>query len=99
MSSEPARTISQLGLSDAEYAGKSKKTRRYVFLEAIERVVTWKLPLDVNSPHNAVAGRGRRPYPLDSILRVHLMQNWFALSDPAMEEACTGSHPCECSGD
>jgi IS5 family transposase len=24
---------------------------------------------------------------MESILRVHLMQNWFALSDPAMEEA------------
>jgi len=32
-------------------------------------------------------GRGRRPYPLEAMLRVHLMQNWFALSDPAMEEA------------
>jgi IS5 family transposase len=38
-------------------------------------------------PHYPIAGRGRRPYPLDSILRVHLMENWFALSDPAMEEA------------
>jgi IS5 family transposase len=33
------------------------------------------------------ARRGRRPYPLESILRVHLMQNWFTYSDPAMEEA------------
>ncbi len=24
---------------------------------------------------------------MESMLRVHLMQNWFALSDPAMEEA------------
>src|SRR5690606_4004936 len=31
--------------------------------------------------------RGRRPYPLQTMLRVHLMQNWFGLSDPAMEEA------------
>ena len=38
-------------------------------------------------PHYPLAGRGRRPYPLESMLRVHLMQNWFALSDPAMEEA------------
>lgn len=37
--------------------------------------------------HYPVAGRGRRPYTLESMLRVHLMQNWLALSDPAMEEA------------
>lgn len=38
-------------------------------------------------PHYPSAGRGRGPYPLASMLRVHLMQNWFALSNPAMEEA------------
>jgi transposase, IS5 family len=49
--------------------------------------VPWKALLKVIEPFYPVAGRGRRPYPLDSMLRVHLMQNWFALSDPAMEEA------------
>ena len=79
--------MSQLSFSDAEYAGKRKKTRREVFLEEMEQVVPWKSLLDVIAPHYSVAGRGRRPYPLESMLRVHLMQNWFALSDPAMEEA------------
>lgn len=33
-------------------------------------------------------GEGGRPaYPLEAMLRVHLMQNWFEYSDPAMEEA------------
>jgi transglutaminase-like putative cysteine protease len=49
--------------------------------------VPWKALLDLIEPHYPVAGRGRRPYPLESMLRVHLMQNWFALSDPAMDEA------------
>lgn len=79
--------MSQISFSDAEYAGKRKKTRREVFLEEMEQVVPWKALLDLISPHYPVAGRGRRPYPLESMLRVHLMQNWFALSDPAMEEA------------
>ena len=79
--------MSQISFSDAEYAGKRKKTRREVFLEEMELVVPWKALLGVISPHYPVAGRGRRPYPMESMLRVHLMQNWFALSDPAMEEA------------
>lgn len=79
--------MSQISFADAEYAGKRKKTRREVFLEEMELVVPWKALLKVIEPHYPVAGRGRRPYPLESILRVHLMQNWFALSDPAMEEA------------
>ncbi|MDP9602995.1 UNVERIFIED_ORG: IS5 family transposase [Variovorax paradoxus] len=47
----------------------------------------WKALLNVIEPHYPVAGRGRRPYPLRAMLRVHPMQNWFALSDPATEEA------------
>ena len=79
--------MGQISFSDAEYAGKRKKTRREVFLEEMELVVPWKALLGLIEPHYPVAGRGRRPYPLESMLRVHLMQNWFALSDPAMEEA------------
>ena len=79
--------MSQLSFSDAEYAGKRKKTRREVFLEEMEQVVPWKALLKVIEPFYPTAGRGRRPYPLESMLRVHLMQNWFAQSDPAMEEA------------
>jgi IS5 family transposase len=63
------------------------QTRREVFLDEMDVVVPWKALLDLIEPHYPVAGRGRRPYPLESKLRVHLMQNWFALSDSAMEEA------------
>ena len=79
--------MSQISFADAEYAGKRKKTRREVFLEEMELVVPWKALLKVIEPFYPTAGRGRRPYALESMLRVHLMQNWFALSDPAMEEA------------
>src|SRR4249919_3629392 len=79
--------MGQISFADAEYAGKRKKTRREVFLGEMDVVVPWKALLGLVEPHYPVAGRGRRPYPLESMLRVHLMQNWFALSDPAMEEA------------
>jgi IS5 family transposase len=79
--------MSQISFADAEQAGRRKKTRREVFLGEMELVVPWKALLKVIEPHYPVAGRGRRPYPLQAMLRVHLMQNWFALSDPAMEEA------------
>ena len=79
--------MEQISFADAEHAGKRKKTRREIFLEEMELVVPWKALVKLIEPHYPVAGRGRRPYPLESILRVHLMQNWFALSDPAMEEA------------
>lgn len=79
--------MDQMSFAEAEYAAKRKKTRREVFLEEMELVVPWKALLKVIEPFYPVAGRGRRPYPLEAMLRVHLMQNWFALSDPTMEEA------------
>lgn len=78
--------MSQISFSDAEYAGKKKKTRREVFLDEMEQVVPWKALIAVIEPFYPEAGRGRRPYELSTMLRIHLMQNWFSLSDPRMEE-------------
>ncbi len=37
-------------------------------------------------PHDAVAGNGRRPLPLATMLRIYFLLQWFALSDPAAED-------------
>jgi transposase, IS5 family len=76
-----------MSFGDAEYAGKRKQTRREIFLAEMDQVVPWKSLLTLIEPLYPIAGRGRHPYPLETMLRVHLMQNWFGLSDPAMEEA------------
>lgn len=77
----------QISFGDSEYLAKKKKTRREIFLEEMEQVIPWANLLKIIEPHYPVAGRGRQPYPLPTMLRVHLMQNWFGLSDPGMEEA------------
>ena len=79
--------MSQMSFSDAEQAGKRKKTRRELFLEEMEQVIPWKALIREIEPVYPKAGRGRQPYPLQTMLRIHLMQNWFGLSDPGMEEA------------
>ncbi len=79
--------MNQLTFGDAEYLGKRKRTRREVFLAEMERVIPWDALLALIEPVYPKAGRGRKPYPLATMLRVHLMQNWFGLSDPGMEEA------------
>jgi IS5 family transposase len=79
--------MKQMSFGDAEYSGKRKRTRREVFLAETEQIVPWKSLLSLFEPFYPEAGRGRHPYPLETMLRVHLMQNWFGLSDPAMEEA------------
>lgn len=79
--------MNQMSFGDAEYSGKKKRTRREQFLAEMEQVVPWGSLLALIEPFYPVAGRGRHPYPIATMLRVHLMQNWFGLSDPAMEEA------------
>jgi len=78
--------MSQMSFSDAEYAGKRKRTRREQFLAEMDQVVPWKSLQGLIEPYYPVAGRGRHPYPLETMLRIHLLQNWYSLSDPGMEE-------------
>jgi len=79
--------MTQLTFGDAEYAGKRKRTKREMFLAEMEQVTPWSALLALIEPAYPKAGRGRRPYPLETMLRIHLMQHWFGLSDPGMEEA------------
>ena len=72
----------QLGLNLS-----TKKTRKREFLEEMERVVPWMELAALVEPHYPKAKTGRPPFGLDTMLRIHFLQQWFGLSDPAMEEA------------
>ena len=79
----------QLGFGDYEQTTARKRTKRERFLTQMEAVVPWKDLIDLIEPHYPKAGsKGGRPaYPLATMLRIHLMQQWYDLSDPAMEDA------------
>lgn len=64
-----------------------KKTRKREFLEEMTQVVPWKELTALIEPHYPKGTTGRPPMGLEVMLRVHLLQQWFGLSDPAMEEA------------
>ena len=64
-----------------------KKTRKQVFLEQMEQVVPWADLVCLIAPYYPEGKNGRPPFPLMTMLRTHFMQQWFTLSDPAMEEA------------
>jgi IS5 family transposase len=65
----------------------SKKTRKREFLEQIERVVPWAALVALIAPYYPEGRTGRPPFALETMLRTHFLQQWFSLSDPAMEEA------------
>ena len=79
----------QLGFSDYELTMAKKQTKREKFLSEMEEVVPWQALIDLIEPHylNTNKKGGSPPYPLATMLRIHLLQQWYSLSDPAIEEA------------
>lgn len=66
----------------------SRRTRKREFLESMERVVPWSELVSLIEPYAPQSGRrGQQPFAVEAMLRIHFMQQWFTLSDPAMEEA------------
>jgi len=65
----------------------TKRTRKREFLAQMERVVPWGSLVELVAPYAPEGKRGRPPFAVEAMLRVHFMQQWFTLSDPAMEEA------------
>ena len=66
---------------------KSKRTRKREFLDEMELVVPWRDLVALIEPHSPLKATGRPAFAIETMLRIHLLQQWFNLSDPAMEEA------------
>ena len=64
----------------------TKRTRKREFLAQMDRIVPWGPLVELITPY-APEGKRGRPLALETMLRIHFMQQWFTLSDPAMQEA------------
>lgn len=76
----------QLTFADGEFSNKRRQTRKEIFLARMEKLLPWSQLLAVIEPFYPKAGNGRRPYPLETMFRIHCMQQWYSLSDEAMED-------------
>jgi IS5 family transposase len=65
----------------------TRRTRKQVLLDEMERVMPWGNLLALIAPHSPVAKTGRPPFELAMMLRIHCLQQWFGLSDLGAEEA------------
>lgn len=80
--------MKQRSFASLSFDAKKKPTRREKFLGEMDKVVPWAELLALIEPSYPTAGRrGRPPMPPSVMLRIHFMQQWYALSDPAMEDA------------
>ena len=78
--------MDQPTFADLEYEGKKRKTRRELFLERMDGLIPWQNLEERILPFYPKAGKGRRPYPLAVMLRVHCVQLFYNPSDPGMED-------------
>ncbi|KVT49594.1 IS5 family transposase [Burkholderia ubonensis] len=64
----------------------NRRTRKRTFLDEMERAVPWKEFVELIAPHAPTKATERRPFPIEAMLRIHFLRQWFGLSDVAMEE-------------
>ena len=79
--------MKQTTFASAAWDKKGKVTRRERFLAEMDAVIPWKQLNRLIEPHYPKAGNGTQPMPQERMLRIYFMQQWFNLSDPAMEDA------------
>ena len=79
--------MKQITFASIAYTHKKVTTKREAFLNEMERVVPWSRLLKLIEPYCPKAGNGRPPMPMETMLRIYFLQQWYSLSDPAAEEA------------
>src|SRR5579872_1051292 len=79
--------MKQTTFASAAYDRKGKVTRRERFLTEMDQVIPWESILALIEPHYPKAGNGTQPMPMQRMLRIYFMQQWFNLSDPAAEDS------------
>ena len=77
----------QQTFTDMEYANRKRTTRREAFPEAMESIIPWNEWTALIAPYYVRKERGRKLIPLETMLRMYLMQNRFGLSDEGIEDA------------
>ncbi|MBO2639297.1 IS5 family transposase [Shewanella algae] len=77
----------QLTFADSEFSCKCRQTRKEVFLGGMNDLLPRDKLLGVIEPVYPKAGNGRKPYPQETMLRIHCLQLWYNLSDESMEDA------------
>lgn len=86
----------QMTFASLAHTIRKKVTRRERLLAGMEAVVPWSRLLVLIEPHYPKMGRkgGRPVIPLDVMLRIYCLQQWYALSDPMQRKASTTVTPC-----
>lgn len=84
--------MTQMTFSDIEYSNRKRKTKREQFLDMMDAIIPWNQWINIIQPYYPSGKRGRPTRGIETMLRMYLMQNWFNLSDEAIEDAVYDSY-------
>lgn len=82
----------QPSFTDIEYGNRRRVSRREVFLDQMDATIPWTRWVAVIEPFYYDGKRGRKPKPVETMLRMYLLQAWFSLSDEGVEDAIYDSY-------
>jgi IS5 family transposase len=89
------RSERQPSFTDVEYGNRRRVSRREQFLAMMDTTIPWREWVAVIEPFyysDAEGKRGRKAKPLETMLRMYLLQVWFSLSDEGVEDAVYDSY-------
>ncbi len=87
--------IDQPSFTDIEYGNRRRVSRREQFLETMNAAIPWATWVRLIEPHyyaDKPGKRGRKAKPIETMLRMYLLQVWFSLSDEGVEDAVYDSY-------
>jgi IS5 family transposase len=82
----------QSSFTDLEYGNRRRVSRRERFLEMMDATIPWVDWVPLIEPFYYTGKKGRKPKPVETMLRMYLLQVWFSLSDEGVEEAIYDSY-------
>lgn len=85
----------QPSFTDIEYGNRRRVSRREQFLVTMNATIPWARWVGLIEPFYYCDGpgkRGRKPKPVETMLRMYLLQVWFSLSDEGVEDAIYDSY-------
>ena len=85
----------QPSFTDIEYGNRRRVSRRERFLQMMDDTIPWAVWVGLIEQHyytDTPGKRGRKAKPIETMLRMYLLQVWFSLSDEGMEEAIYDSY-------
>jgi IS5 family transposase len=85
----------QPSFTDVEYGTRRRVSRRERFLETMNATIPWSTWVGLVEPHyyaDKPGKKGRKAKPIETMLRMYLLQVWFSLSDEGVEDAIYDSY-------